>query len=157
MMTSNGEAVPKATESPTCKLKFFVDPTTIFIQRWTRDKSYEKYLSGQPLNKCFRRKYKMPCITTHKMVSNKTFLRQLSIQNIFTCKMMMQCGVSFLSLLRDWLKLSRDSSLSLSIQLHMFSCMRVSDMFIQFGLTLWEVGVMGVDSSGIPVSYEWCI
>jgi len=26
--------------------------------------------------------------------------------------------------------------------------MRVSDMFIQFGLTLWEVGVIGVDSSG---------
>ena len=92
---------------------------------------------------------------THKIVSNKVFPRQLSNQkNTHTYTMMMQ-----LKVVAVWVFLLvsiagliegkyRDPSLSPNIQLHIVLRMRVADMFIQFGLTLWEVGVMGVDTLG---------
>ena len=97
----------------------------------------------------------MPCITTHKIVSNKVLPRQLSNQkNTRTYTMMMQLKVVavwvFLLVSTAGLTESkyRGPSLSPNIQFHVFLCMREADLFIQFGLTLWEVGVMGVDTLG---------
>ena len=91
---------------------------------------------------------------THKIVSNKVFQRQLSNQkNTRTYTMMMQLKVVavWVFLLVSIAGMTEGKHWPFTVTQYTVAYVfihEVADMLIQFGLTLWEVGVMGVDTLG---------